>query len=240
MVAFAKLRGLNGREMKALFILSIVAPVGLLAAFRLTGVLREPATVKRITLETATLTLVRPTETTEKMIQSVQNQWTQGNTSVTVGVEILAYGEGFASPPYNGRDSLNFRTYVNATSKSGYFSSILLSFHPLDSNSLVFLDTNPWSLEALNASIVGVRYYGTSETEAYAKINAFNSSCRINDQIYWIFLDENDQSHDLQITVQVAYTGETSDQIISIPINLEIAVPNAGERPSWRDFCLCF
>jgi len=46
------LKKLNGREVKALFVLSIVVPIGVLATFRLAGILQGPITISEtITLE---------------------------------------------------------------------------------------------------------------------------------------------------------------------------------------------
>ncbi|MGD8506788.1 MAG: hypothetical protein PVF15_09025 [Candidatus Bathyarchaeota archaeon] len=207
---------------KPLALLSIVVPISLLVTFRLSGILQQPTDPERITLEPATLIISRPSETTERINKSAQNEWTQNGVSVTARIHVFAYLEGAASAPFWSRDGLTLKTYVNASSTNGYFSSMLMSLHPLDNDSLVFLDLNPWSLKALNCSIVNIRDFGVNETDAYIKCNVLNSSCSVCDQIFWVFLDEKNEAHEIRITVEATYTVEAAIKVIAIPLTLRI------------------
>lgn len=223
------MKKLNGTEIKALLILSIVVPVGLLAAFRFTGILGEPpeVCVERITVEPVTLALQRPLETCERIDTSAQNVWTQESASITAGIDIATYSEGFLESPFYGCDGLTFKTYVNASVARGYLSTVRICFHPVDANAVVFVSEQRWSLDLENAMLTSLRYWSTNETEAYIKANVLNSSCSVSDQIFWVFLDEN-ESHELKITVEVVHTDETTTKIITIPIRLRIAPSEEG------------
>jgi hypothetical protein len=213
--------------MKTLFILSMIVPVGLLAMFRLTGVLKQPAEAERITVDPVTLTLTRPTETVDNMNKTFQNQWTQKEASIIAGATIYSYREGAAGEPFCGHDGLVLNVFANASFPQGYISSMSISLNLSNDSSIVVLDMNPWSLQLINATLTSTNYFGTNETGAYIKANVLKQSCCIADQIFWVFLDE-DGSHELQINVEVTFFGETSSEIITIPLKLEMT-PSEGE-----------
>ncbi len=206
-----------------------MVPVGLLAAFRFTGILREPpeVCVERITLEPVTLTLQRPLETCEGIDMPAQNVWTQESASVTAGIDIATYSEGFLESPFYGYDGLTFKTYVNASVARGYLSTVKISFHPVDANAVVFVSEQRWSLDLENATLTSLQYWGTNETDAYIKANVLNSSCSVSDQIFCVFLDEN-ESHELKITVEVVHTDETTIKVVTIPIELKMTPSKEG------------
>jgi len=200
--------------------------VGLLATFRFAGVLKEPPEAERITLEPVTLTLQRPSETFERIDRPAQNVWTQEGASITAGIDIATYHEGCAESPFYGYDGLTFRTYVNASVARGRLSTVKISFHPVDANAVVFVSEARWALDLENATLISLHYWGTNETDAYIKANVLNSSCSVSDQIYWVFLDEN-ESHELEITVEIAHTRENAIKIVTIPIELRMV--SSGE-----------
>lgn len=207
-----------GRKWKLLMLMSIVVPMSLLVSLRLTGVLKETTIeVEEITLEPVTLNFSRLSETLERLNKSAQSKWTKEGTSVTMGIHICSYLEG-ALAPFYGHDGLTFKAFANATSRQGYFTSMSIGFHLLDNNSMVLLDTNPWSLEVLKVSIARLMYFGTNETDAYIEADVLNASCSIRDQIFWVLLDEHNQSHELQITMELMHVNGTAAKIITVPI----------------------
>jgi len=212
-----------GQKWKLLTLMSIVVPMGLLVSLRLTGVLKETTTeVEEIALEPVTLNLSRPSETLESINKSAQSKWTKEGTSITTGIHICTYREGATLAPFYGHDGLTFKTFVSASSRQGYFTSMSISFHLLDNNSMVFLGTNRWSLEVLNGSIALLRYLGTGETDAYIEADVSDSSGSIRDQIFWVLLDEHNQSHELQITVELMHVNKTAAKIITFPMVLKM------------------
>ena len=218
-----------GQKWKLLMLMSIVVPMSLLVSLRLTGVLKETTIeVEEIALEPVTLNLSRPSETLERLNKSAQSKWTKEGISMTMGIHICSYLEG-ALAPFYCHDGLTFKTFANASSRQGYFTSMSISFHLLDNNSMVFLDTNRWSLEVLNGSIARLMYFGTNETDAYIEADVLNASCSLRDQIFWVLLDEHNQSHELQITMEVMHVNKTEAKIITVPIVLKMT-PSGGNQ----------
>jgi len=213
--------------MKTLFILSMIVPLGLLATFRLAGILEEPPEVERITVEPVTLNLTRPSETVERINKSVQNEWAQEGASIIASIKVLSYLEGATSAPFWGHDGLVFKTYVNVSFSQGRVTTVKISFRPLDGNAVLLVSEERWSLRLDNATLTALHYWGTNETDAYIKANVLNSPCNVSNQIFWVFLDEN-ESHELQINVEATFFGETSSKIITIPIKLKMT-PSEGE-----------
>jgi len=211
----------NGTEIRALFILSIIVPVGLVASFRLTGILKEPPELERITLEPVTLTLQRPSGTLEGINGSAQNVWTQEEASITAGIYICSYLEGASCSPFYGHDGVTFNTYVNVSLAKGRINTAQITFRPLDGNAVLLVSEERWSLRLENATLISLHYWGTNETDAYIKASVLNLSCSVSDQIFWVFLDEN-ESHELEITVEVAHTRENAIKIVTIPIELRM------------------
>jgi hypothetical protein len=208
--------------MKALLALSILVPVSFLAMFRLTGVLKQPAEVEKITLEPVTLTLTRPTETIDSINKTVQNPWTQEGAFILFGVEVKGYREGSADEPFCGRDGLVLKVFANASFRQGYISSVSISLNLSNDSSIIVLDINPWSLQALNASIVGMSYLGVNETDAYIKANVLDQAFSIRDQTFWIFLDENNESHELGVKAEFLHINGNVGKVIMIPIILKM------------------
>jgi len=222
LVGFELHRRSNGTEMKALLFLSIILPVGFLAAFRLSGVLKEPATVERITQEPVTLTLSRPSATIAMTDSTIQNGWAIEGASILAGLQIYGYRENSGDPPYNDHDGLTFRAYINVSSTHGLINGAKISFHPLDDNAVVFVSEERWTLLLENASLTAFQYFGTEDTEAYLEVDVKNSSCSLSNQLYWIFLDENTESHAAEITMEVTYAGATSILLVTVPFRLEM------------------
>lgn len=221
------MKRLKGTETKALLILSIVVPVGLVISFRLTGMFNEPSNVERITLEPVTLTLSRPSETTTVTNTSVQNERTQEGLSILVGVKIYSYQEGPKTPPpYYGNDGLMFQTYVNASFSQGRIDNIKISLHLLDGKAVLFVSEERWDLLAHNATLTALQYWAANETDAYIKATVLNSPVSISDAFYWVFLDEN-ESHELEINVEIAHTDENAIKIVTIPVELKMT--SSGE-----------
>jgi hypothetical protein len=223
MLRFSKLKKPNATEMKALFILSIVLPVGLLASFRLTGVLKKPPETQKIILETQTLILSRPHETMTIANKSVQNTWINGRSSVVLFVEVRSYREGSSIPPYYGRDGVRFKTSVDAgLLNSRPITTVKISFHVSDENSTVFVSEERWNLHLNNATLTGFQYLGTISSDAYISAQASNLTFAITDEIYWVFLDEHDEAHELQVTAEITHPGEASMEKVTVPIALRM------------------
>lgn len=205
-------------------LLSIAVPVSLLASFKLTGILNQPEIrLEDATLEPMTLNLTRPSETWEAIqIMKATQKWQREGAYISASIIPSSYREGSAGDPFCGRDGLVFRFFVNVSFTQGCISSLSINLHLANDSSLLLLDLNPYALEIVNGSIVGISYLGTNETDAHLKANILNRSCSIRDQVFWVFLDENSQSHELQVTAEVVHVNGNSVEKIRIPMILKM------------------
>jgi hypothetical protein len=80
---------MSRRRWTSLALLSIMIPVGLLATFRLTGVLEEPPTPEIITTETVKWSMQRPAETIFEIGETIENSYADNDTQITF--EFIAY-----------------------------------------------------------------------------------------------------------------------------------------------------
>lgn len=199
-----------------------------LFAFRLGQTPEEPTT-ETFTAEAVNLSIERPSDTIERFGQDVQNEWTQEEMSIIVGIKVTSYREGASEAPFMGNDGLTFITYVNASFGHGTIDSILVSFHLFEGNASVFLSENPWAPELENATIVAIRNNGTNEKDAYVEAKPSSLSCGIQDQIFWVFLDENNEDHQMEIKVQVVHQNRTTRKITTVPIMLEMRLSTEGD-----------
>lgn len=198
-----------------------------LFAFKLGQTPEEPTT-ETFTAEAVNLSIERPSDTIN-IPREVQNEWTQEETSIIAGIKVFSYCEGAGSAPFMDHDGLTFATYVNASFGDGTIDSILVSFHLFEGNANVFLSENPWALELENATIVAMRNIGTNEKDAYVEAKPSSLSCSIQDQIFWVFLDENNEDHQMEIRVQVVHQNRTTRKITTVPIMLEMRLSTEGD-----------
>jgi hypothetical protein len=208
-------------------LLGTILAVALLA-FRLGHTPEEPTT-ETFTAEAVNLSMERPSDTIERFGQDVQKEWTQEENSIIVGIHVCSYREGSSDLPFMGHDGLTFITYVNASFGHGTIDSILIGFHLLEGNATVFLSENPWDPQLENATIVEIRNNGTNEKDAYVEAKPSSLSCSIQDQIYWVFLDENNEDHQMEIKAQVVHQNRTTRKITTVPIMLEMHLSTEGD-----------
>lgn len=219
------MRKLNGRELKALFALSIVVPVGLLATLRITGILQEPPALETITAEPVSWEMDRPRKTVEFVDERIENALSNDEASVGIGVQIHGYRDDTLSDPYEGRDGIRFSVYVNATLKPGFTSSFEIRFYPIDSEA--FVDVTPEFQVRHNVTVMRMKHIGTNTKEAYISATTTNSSSYLRVQPYWVFQDQNIKGHQLKVVLEFTYRNTSIYRKIMLPILLEM-VPDVG------------
>jgi hypothetical protein len=58
----------------------------------------------------------------------------------------------------------------------------------------------------------------------FLKAEVFRSPCGLETQVYWVFDDENNQSHILEVTLEITYFNENTYQEITLPITLRVPI----------------
>ena len=225
----------RGQKWFSISLLAVVLPMSLLATFRLTGILPEPPTPETIEVEPVSWQMDRPSGHVY-VNERVENNYTSHEVSARIGAYVTSYQENSRSIPFayghTGRDGVIFTPYVNVTFAQGLMESILIKFRLLEANASIFIEVyheesiyviNP-PLEEYNTSVTDIKWYAENLDTAFIKAQALRSPCGLQTQVYWIFHDENDQAHQLEVTLEIIYFDETTYQKITVPIILAVPI----------------
>jgi len=236
------LKQLNVREIKALFILSIVIPVSLLATFRLTGILTEPKGPIVIS-ETTTL---EPVKWEFKRLDGVVNirekieSFYNANVLINQSVFISRYESRFGIPYGDNVSVVILTTNITATITDGFIESVYIVFREdyepsevniwnpeLESNLHVFsnLSIENWADKRSENS-----WMLSNSTKAFILLNGVNHPNRVH---YWTVLDwvlrsPLGQFHQFEIVYEVTYFDGRLYKKTAQPFLLSIIPPEEG------------
>jgi len=222
------MKKLNGREIKALFVLSIVVPVGLLTTLRLSGVLKGPITIS----ETTTLKAVKwefqrpvPDQSID-IYDNLDATYVDNGLSATFRLEIWKYINGSMSwiPP---GDWVDMGIRINATiiNPNGFVNGVNVIFRNDSRPSHVNLLRT--YLKFSNLSLVDIKEDRNLEsyTKAYIKLSAVNHQNRIYFSAFahWNLLDaSSDLTHQMELTYELTYYNGTAYNKIIQPFQLSV------------------
>lgn len=219
---------LNPRGIKALFFLSIVAPVGILTSLRLAGVLRQPITVSQtVTLETITWEFQRPYPNQYTLIiDKLDSKCDVDGLSVVLSLAVSDYTNGsmYWEPP---GDWIRFRIVINASTvdPNGFVTGVNITFRNDSRPShVILLRTH---LESANLSLSNIRE--EREPQAYTKAYVELSNPNHRNRIYfsevgeWFLLDtSSDLTHQMEVACGIIYFNGTAYKEIVQPFQLNV------------------
>lgn len=211
---------------KALALLSIVIPIGSLAALRLTGVLEGPPTVETITVEAVSWNMSRPSRITT-IDEWTKNFYTDGKASVGLGVHIQEYIENMLDWPSDGDDDIvSLRIVATANLSQGFIYSVIINFSRTDTLADIVFQQTPSSMELQNLEIRKIRDLGASTREAYFETAALNQpkNATLSIIAYLIFLDANNADHWVTVNLETTYFNGTAYQKVIMPIKLGVLI----------------
>jgi len=205
------------RKLASITLLSIIAPISLLALFRITEVLPEPAT-ETILADIVIWSYSRPSRdfVIEETIKSI---YQNAQVSVEVGTLVSRYFENAPELPFDYRDGITFRVTINIDGIQG-FSSFILKFRPNDTNATLYV--NKTFLVAYNATVRDMQQIGTDVTEAFIKVRPSSSLSGLDAHVYWVFDDENFENHQLRVSLEVIYSEGSILRKMVLPILLDV------------------
>jgi len=209
---------LSSRKAVPMVLLSILAPISLLVAFRLSGVLREPFASERFTVDEIMWEMERPSEYTriEKVIESA---YTDYLISIDSSVSVHEYFENGLARPYNDRDGLSFEVNVNATAIGGFIESIAIAFYR-DTDSIVYAAQKFSSYQ--NVILTHIKGLSSDTDIKYIGAKVTKSPCSVMVPAHWVFTDQGLENHRLEVDIEVTFSdGEKNDQRIVMPIILK-------------------
>jgi len=199
--------------------LAIVLPISLLAAFKFTGILNEPQQPKTISLSAVTWKMDRPSRYTV-IDNQIENSYIAEGVAIIFYVSVFEYREDSPSRPFKGRDGLVFGVCINLSFTRGPAPPLEVRFQP-SPNSTIFV-SRYWLLEAINATVIEMREMGTHSDEAYLKASTSELSIFLKTQAYWVFADDNDENHQMNLTLEVTYFNGNEYRKVIVPIVLQV------------------
>jgi hypothetical protein len=215
-LAVSEMGSLSGREWKALLVLSIVVPVGLLVTFRLTGVLKEPAKIENITLETVEYTFARPDRdvTIDERLDSMHSDVeVSANTFVLMG----HYGESDPASSYS--DWVTIRIEAGITLKgSGFVQGFEAVLNPDSPQSEI-----DW-LE-LHFALANLSRVRTAQGHsALVKLVGVNqpSTIHFTAVLTWYLYGPKNQSHQMEVVCETTYFNGTVYKRLVQPFRLTL------------------
>ncbi len=208
-----------------LTILAIIIPTGLLTAFKLTGIIPEPSEPETITLEPVNWIMDRPSTYNLNLDEKFESAYADSEAAVGIGANVAWYVEN-PDPsvgPFFGRDGVCFVIYVNFSALRGSGVSITVKCRPTDDNATIYVENE---LQAYhNVSVTGITWYGNSTHEACITAKALGSSCYLRAQAYWVFNDQNNENHMLDLAFEITYFNGTTYIRLILPVSLQMLIP---------------
>jgi len=215
------------RKWISLTLLSIVVPVALLTTFKITGVLREPATIAETkTLEPVEWEIERPSSTID-IDDTVKNLHNDGNVLIDSAVFIGHYVNHFSD--YGSSDFVNLLVNVTATLQAGFISSVNITFwEDYENSEAEFFEVNAWPKfysHVENLSIIDYAHHlwgkGLKAFMELAEVNR-PKSVDFGGIVHWILGSPQNHTNQMEVDVELVYFNGTAYKKTVQPFLLEI------------------
>ncbi len=205
-----------------MILLSVLVPITLLAAFRLTRVLPEPPTPETITVEAVSWNMSRPSFRTN-VNEEMSNSYSDNMTAISLVVHIWQYEENH---PSRG-DNIEFAVTASANLSLGFIHSMVVRFSRTDDHAVLHVDPTPNFIELENLKLERIREPATNRNEACFETKTQNQPqyASLGILIWWLFLDDNTTNHIVTITLETTISNETTYRKVVIPIELGVKTP---------------
>lgn len=218
------MEGLRKRKWISLTLLSIVVPMSLLAAFRLTGILRGPITISETTtLETIKWEFQRPDQFVY-IDDRLEPSHSSEELLATFHIGVEVYLERTATIGY---DAVFMRIMINstATSPDAFIENVYVVFHENYERSKVNWDGTEFYFDGL--SLVERAEAGITEKD-YAKAYIRLAGIDHPNNVYlsaiaiWKLRSPNTQNHQIEVICELTYFNGTVYKKIAQPFQLKI------------------
>jgi len=214
------MRKLNGRELKAFFILSIVASIGILISLRLTGILQEPTTISEtLTLETIKWEFQRPSQTIT-LGNELDSSYTGNEISANIHVLMGTYG---ADDPAFNYDFVivEVTTNLTVTNLDSFIEGVYVVIHKDNQSTISWMETK---LRFENLSLIKLTQGYRQNTQAYIRLTGVNQSrsVYVSATVFWSILTPNNQTHLMEVSFELTYYNGTAYKKIVQPFQLKM------------------
>jgi len=213
----------QNRKWFTIALIGVLAPVSLLTAFKITGIIPESQTPETMVVDAVGTNVTRPSQLTT-FARWVENNYSDGVTFVALKVAIGTYHVG--DPSYKPYDWLNLKIVATANTTQGFIHSMVIRFVRADVQSRINILTDSLLLIAYNLSIEKVKDRPITDasyitTVALGKPN----NCNLTSCIDWVFTDARNQNHTLTITLETTIYNGTAYKKMALPIQTGVLIP---------------
>ena len=212
------------RSWKVALFLVVIVPVGLLATFRLTGVLHEPLTPETITVDAVSWNMNRPAEYVI-LNEIVRNSYVDGAASANLSFIAWTYCEDELSYPYYNKDHIKSGIIATVNVSEGFVYSVIVRFSMSDVYAFLDIIEDP-DFVKLDNLVKKEISNNINSCEALLKTVAVNeaSYCSLEIWVFWIFLDQNSADHLVTVDLEVTYFNGSVYKRVIVPIMLEVVI----------------
>jgi hypothetical protein len=228
--------------------LSIVVPAGLLVTFRLTGIIKEPATIT----ETTTLEPVKwefeksfgstlyPLWFSNPEEAYITNSYRHGSSSITFTVHPWAYAVYFT---IDGSSVVRMGLNITASVLEGFVESVRIVFKEAYNESRIEYDAPSYYFKCGNLTIKDWADYNYWWWKLEDE-KAFIETCGIDhpkevffntDVVDWVLKAPENVSQQLNVTAEVTYFNGTSYVKVVLPTLLSLVADVGGTFESARE-----
>ena len=211
------------RNWKTALLLSLIIPIGLLATFKITGVVREPATVSEtITLEPVKWELERPGGmiTIKDTVESFYDDESISLCSSVYLGHYLDFPEHEISPIIMN---------VTVTLPTGFVNDVNITFwEGYEYSEVGFFEVHAWPKfysHGENLSIVDYAHHLSGEgLKAFMELAGVNrpKSVHFSGIVHWILGSPIDQTHVMEAAVELVYFNGTVYKRLVQPYQLKV------------------
>jgi len=216
---------MKNRDWKAFMVLSLVLPIGLMAAFRVTGVTRQPLTAQEEVADTISWSMRRPTGDINRVGETVNNTYRTTSVKINFTIWMTRYTENYEYPPSNGGDYVDLEVFADVNVSCGFVRSVNVTFRNTDEKaSFAFHRFEPHFdvLDNLKINKIGHSIWGSGD--AYFETIALNQPghCLLKTWGLWVFSDENNVDHKIDSLLETVYFDGSTYRKLTMPIMLEM------------------
>ena len=204
----------------SLTLLSIIIPVSLLAAFRVTGVLPGPPNRETLAVEAVSWNMSRLYDY-KRLDELVNNSYTTSVVSINLTVHVVNYYEN--DPVEFGLDNVDSMVLINMSVREGFVESLFVNFTELDNHAALDIHQDMDNIDLVNLEVAEiVDWNGAFGRNTYFKAMSINqpANAYLRFPFGWIFRDHNNANHQLTTTLEATLFNGTTYQKIKIPIQM--------------------
>ncbi len=214
MVAFSQ------KKMASLTLLSIMLPIGLLATFRVIGVVREPPKTETFTVETVAWNMIRPSQISV-LGNTASNSYADVKASVDFKVNVVGYRENWDFFWFDDVDVVDLRILASSSVTDGYITRMNVKFSGIDDLADLSIERADESMELRHLEVNRISE-GSSEASFETTSVQKPQTGSLSILTFWVFSDTNSKDHWATITLEVTFFTEGMFKEMRIPLLLGI------------------